>query len=237
MIAEFVTIPVEATTLVGRGIRESINRDAIVLGLTNEYFGYTVTPAEYMLQQYEGGSTELGKQEADGIVYLLGHVVADSTSDVVREQTFMPGTWRDHRFAPNLTLLRLPRNMVDDDLEPLLTASMRRMEPRIPRFVWRETILSDRAPERRRVSIRTREGTIVAEDRTSPDFLTVIDGTGMIHRDYAALWIAADGATDSAAYYFRVESGDKRTICSDSFTRATLPAAVPVPPIKQAACP
>jgi neutral ceramidase len=236
-IAEFVTIPVEATTLVGRGIRESINRDAIVLGLTNEYFGYTVTPAEYMLQQYEGGSTELGKQEADGIAYLLGHVAADSASDVVPAQTFMPGTWRDHHFGPNLTLLRLPRNMVDDDLEPLLTASMRRMEPRIPRFAWRETILGDRAPERRRVSIRKRDGTVVAEDRTSPDFLTVIDGAGKIQRHYAALWIAADGATDSTAYYFKVETGDKRTVCSDSFTRAALPAAVPVPPIKQAACP
>ena len=237
-IAEFVTIPVEATTLVGRGIREAINRNAIVLGLTNEYFGYTVTPAEYMLQQYEGGSTELGKYEADGIADLLGHVAAaDLSNDVVAAQTFHPGTWRDHHFGPNLTLLRLPRNMVDDDLEPLLTASMRRMEPRIPRFAWRETILGDRAPERRRVSIRKRDGTVVAEDRTSPDFLTVIDGAGRIHRDYAALWIAADGASDSTAYYFRVETGDKRTVCSDAFTRAALPAAVPVPPIKQAACP
>ena len=70
-VVKFASIPVEATTLVGRTIREKLGRETIVLGLANEYFGYTATCEEYRLQQYEGASTELEPNEARGIVYLL----------------------------------------------------------------------------------------------------------------------------------------------------------------------
>jgi len=71
-VAHFAFIPIEATTAVGRFIRDAVGRETIILGLTNEYFGYTVTRNEYALQQYEAGSTELGPNEADGIVRCSG---------------------------------------------------------------------------------------------------------------------------------------------------------------------
>ena len=52
-------IPVEATTAAGWAIRQQARADVIV-GLANEYIGYTASAPEYALQQYEGASTLLG---------------------------------------------------------------------------------------------------------------------------------------------------------------------------------
>lgn len=52
-VVNFASIPVVATTMVGRMIRERIGNETIILGLASEYFGYAATTAEYGLQQYE----------------------------------------------------------------------------------------------------------------------------------------------------------------------------------------
>ena len=68
-------IPVEATTAAGWAIRQEARADAIV-GLANEYIGYTASAPEYELQQYEGASTLLGPGQAAGLARLLSLAAA-----------------------------------------------------------------------------------------------------------------------------------------------------------------
>jgi len=225
-VASFASIPVEATTLVGRKIRESLPDDPIILGLSNEYFGYVVTQKEYGLQQYEGGSTELGQDEADGIVCLLQHVHAEEPKEIMEDQSFRPGKWRKQLFGPDLPLLRVPRNMIDDDLQPLYPVKLRRLESRIPRFSWDEDKTGDHQPDQRRVSVYS-DNRLVAADRTSTDLLTLFDRTSYGLRIYTAIWIPEDGLSNTSPFYFRVHTGDGHIVCSESFTLATLPATAP----------
>jgi hypothetical protein len=237
-VAEFAYVPVEATTVVGYKIRQLLGRDTIVIGLANEYFGYTATLAEYQLQQYEGGSTELGRYEADGILHLLGRVGTDRPTDVVPPQTFRPGKARKHAFGPDVLLLRVPRNMIDDDLEALLPVAQRRLESRIPRFSWQESTTGDHESARRQVSLYLRGGERVADDRASEEFLAVFQGTLQARRVYAALWIPEETPSQTAEYYFRVVTGDGQTVCSEYFTLASLQPAAPVPSLMPASrCP
>ncbi len=242
-LATFAAVPVEPTTLVGRMIRESLGHDTIVLGLSNEYFGYTVTFEEYKLQQYEGASTELGRNEATGIVYLLKNVHRDNEPSEIQKQIFKPGKWRKQTFGPDLPLLRVPRNTVDDDLQPLYPAKLRRLESRVPRFRWMEGLSGDDKPNVRRVSIYS-EKDLIADDRTSTDLLTLFDGTvksfyGSVKRlrVYTAVWIA-DDVMSSTSFYFRVQTGDGHTVCSEKFTLESLEAMAPPEPRRLASqCP
>jgi len=232
-VASFAAIPVEATTLVGRAIREKLGRETIIIGLSNEYYGYTATREEYGLQQYEGGSTELGPDEATGILYLLGHVHAGKSQEVVEKQIFKPGRWRTQEFGPDLPLLRTPRNTIDDDLQPLYPVKLRHLESQIPRFEWAEDKSGDYKPGDRRVSVFT-GSLLVSADRTSTDLLTVYDGTSDGSRVYDALWLAPDGTSSTTYFFFLVDTGDGHTVCSEPFQLASLTATAPPAPILKA---
>ena len=236
-VASFASIPVEATTLVGRSIRQALGPDTIVLGLSNEYFGYVVTRKEYNLQQYEGASTDLGPEEATGIVHLLKNVYSERTQESIPRQTFKTGDWREQTFGLDLPLLRVSRNMIDDDLQPLYPPNLRRLESRIPRFVWREDKKGDDKPGERRVSLYS-VTKLVEEDRTSTDLLTVFDGTENDLRRYVAVWIPGDRVSRTASFYFRVHAGNGQTICSEQFTLDSLEGIAPPRPIDAASrCP
>ena len=59
-----VTMPGEVTVTLGERIKAAVRdegKDVILFGLTNEYTSYLTTPAEYDLQNYEGGSTIYGQ--------------------------------------------------------------------------------------------------------------------------------------------------------------------------------
>ncbi len=65
----FVTVPGEATTLVGARARADAARSTpsesgqvVVIGLANGYRSYFTTPDEYELQHYEGGATLYGEE-------------------------------------------------------------------------------------------------------------------------------------------------------------------------------
>jgi len=245
-LVTFAAIPVEATTIVGRRIRQSLPGNPIVLGLSNEYFGYTVTKEEYALQQYEGASTELGPDEAEGIIKLLTNVHGEKKPpSEVDKQTFKPGKWREQTFGLDLPLLRVPRNTVDDDLQPLYPEKLRRLESRVPRFVWTEGVSGDNKQGDRHVSLYSDSATKpVAEDRTSTDLLTLFDGTMEPSngkktrlRVYTAVWIPAD-AKSGTYFYFRVQTGDGQTVCSEKFTLDSLEPTAPPKPIDRATqCP
>lgn len=63
-----VALPVEATTMAGRRLRETVRKALgdwagyiVLAGYSNGYAGYVTTPEEYMLQQYEAGHTLHGR--------------------------------------------------------------------------------------------------------------------------------------------------------------------------------
>jgi len=231
-VASFAAIPVEATTAVGRLICQSLGPGTILIGLSNEYFGYTASAKEYDLQQYEAGSTELGPREAEGIVTLLKSAKAETAGDSVPQQSFMPGMSRS--FGPELTLLRVPRNMVDDDLQPVVPLRLKRLESRIPRFTWTENSSGDKHPDRRHVSLYAKTAnqasySLLNEDRRSTDFITVVDGASHATRTYTVLWMPPDREGGSTSYYFSVETGDGPSVCSLPFRLDSLKAQAPVP--------
>ena len=67
-----IAIPGEPTTMVGRHLRQAVNKELasagvdtlVIAGLANNYSGYVTTRAEYAQQHYEGASTEFGPHQA-----------------------------------------------------------------------------------------------------------------------------------------------------------------------------
>jgi neutral ceramidase len=233
-------IPVEATTAAGWAIRQESRADAIV-GLANEYIGYTASAPEYQAQQYEGASTLLGPGEAEGLARLLslaatGH--ADPPSGLtVPPRTFLPGPRRQNPFGPETLLVRRQRNMVDEDLEPLLPRRFRRQEARIPRFDWDEDVAGDWHTDLRHLAIYALEDGLWIEmdsDR-GLNFLPVLARADHSVRKYTALWIPPDPS--QGTFLFRVQTAAGKLVCSRLFTLAEIPALVPVPPVPQAQCP
>src|ERR1019366_786939 len=191
-----VAIPVEATTAVGWAIRQESAADAIV-GLANEYIGYTASAPEYQAQQYEGASTLLGPGQAAGLARPAAPVPA---------RPFLPGPPRHNAFGPETLLVRRRRNMVDEDLEPLLPRQIRRQESRIPRFDWDEDPAGDWHTDARQLSIFAFEEGLWRERDTDRglNFLTVLAAADRSVRRYTALWIPPD--LSPGLFLFRVRT-------------------------------
>jgi neutral ceramidase len=233
-------IPVEATTAAGWAIRQASGAAAIV-GLADEYLGYTASAPEYQAQQYEGASTLLGPGQAAGLARLAALAAAGSSDPPSAEQvparTFPAGPPRRNPFGPETLLVRRRRNMVDEDLEPLLPRAVRRLEARIPRFEWEEDPSGDWRTDLRRVAIyANREGLWRELDTDRGfSFLTVLAAADLSRRTYTALWIPPDSAP--GAFLFRVRTATGKLLCSQPFTLAEIPSTAPVPPVAQAECP
>jgi len=236
----FAAIPVEATTAAGWAIRQAARAD-IIVGLANEYLGYTTSAPEYQAQQYEGASTLLGPGQAAGLARLLSLAAAGRadppSSDTVPARTFLPGPPRKNEFGPETLLVRRRRNMVDEDLEPLLPRQLRRQEARIPRFDWDEEPAGDWHTDVRQVAIDAfEEGAWQQKDTDRGlNFLTVLAEADHSVRRYTALWIPPNSSRGK--FLFRVRTATGKPVCSAPFTLAEIPAAAPVPPVPQAQCP
>ena len=233
-------IPVEATTAAGWTIRRE-TRAAVVLGLANEYIGYTTTAPEYQAQQYEGASTLLGPGQAAGLARLLvlaaGGRGDPPSGDTIPARSFLAGPRRKNAFGPETLLVRRRRNMVDEDLEPLLPRQLRRLEARIPRFDWDEDPAGDWHTDARQVAIYANEKGRWQEKDTDRglNFLTVLAEASHTARRYTALWIPPDSSP--AEFLFRVRTATGKEFCSLSFTLAEIRPEAPVPPVPQAECP
>ncbi len=80
-------LPFEVTTEAGRRIAKSVSdefsqakndiKHAWIAGNANGYFGYTTTPEEYALQNYEGGSTLYGQYSTPYLSAQLGKLAKD----------------------------------------------------------------------------------------------------------------------------------------------------------------
>ena len=233
-------IPVEATTAAGWAIRRE-TRAAVVLGLANEYIGYTTTAPEYQAQQYEGASTLLGPGQAAGLARLLvlaaGGRGDPPSGDTIPARSFLAGPRRKNAFGPETLLVRRRRNMVDEDLEPLLPRQLRRLEARIPRFDWDEDPAGDWHTDARQVAIYANEKGRWQEKDTDRglNFLTVLAEASHTARRYTALWIPPDSSP--AEFLFRVRTATGKEFCSLSFTLAEIRPEAPVPPVPPAECP
>ena len=249
-VLRLAALPTEVTTAAGRAMMAVVGRGAddpvVLVGLANEYVGYTTTWEEYQLQQYEGASTLLGPDEANVLACLLQSASPVTAVEHVPEQTFRAGPEREHTFGPDTLLIRRPRNMVDEDLEPLIPRRLRRLESRIPRFEWSEERKEDWQVPQRSVSIMTRRAGSAAWQEHDTDrgvnFLTVLaDGgpPGREHkrfRRYAALWVPPKDAPDTE-YAFRVRTPAGAVICSKSFRlRGAGSGTAPVPPVDPVLC-
>ncbi len=232
-------IPVEATTAAGWTIRLEAHADLIV-GLANEYIGYTASAPEYDLQQYEGASTLLGPGQAAGLARLLSLAAAGRgdppSAETVPAQRFAPGPPRKIGFVLQSLLVRRKRNMVDEDLEPLVPRELRRMEARIPRFDWKESPAGDWHADVRQIAIYVNEqGWRKLDTDRGLNFLTVLAEADESTRTYTALWFPPDAAPRQ--FLFRVRSATGSQFCSRPFTQAEIGTLAPVPPVPQAACP
>ena len=96
-----IGLPVEATTMAGRRIRETVLAQlssqgvttAIIAGLANTYSGYLTTQEEFKKQHYEGASTEFGQytlaaylQELDGLASAIKNDTAVSDDKQPRDR-------------------------------------------------------------------------------------------------------------------------------------------------------
>ena len=118
-------IPVEASTTMGRQLRErmleAVHRlglpvdTALILGLSNGHVGYVTTVEEYAAQRYEGGSTLYGPGEAAMFLRVLSSLTTQlSSGDVLppataRTISFFPGTRRALLHPEKSAGLKAPR--------------------------------------------------------------------------------------------------------------------------------
>jgi neutral ceramidase len=276
-LVTLASIPVEMTTTMGMRVRDSLKDKApsgrvVIVGLANEYFSYTTTPEEYAAQQYEGASTVAGPQEGRAIEVMLAEVSgglvkpkpapSTKTGPAAASQQQLPaeeysvGAKRKLAFSP--MLLGKPRNMVDEDLEPLLPPELAHHESQIPRVRWSESKDNDWKTGERFIRIRDAEGNEIERDG-SPNFLVVMVDSGEVpprspgcfdgQRCWNALWIPKPEpviAPDKSVY-FEVTTVGKNdptgksvpvTLCSVRFQLDALPQdALPRPlPASEANC-
>ncbi|MGC9970830.1 MAG: neutral/alkaline non-lysosomal ceramidase N-terminal domain-containing protein [Bryobacteraceae bacterium] len=237
-------LPVEMTTVMGRQLRSRLlaefGQPFVLVGLANEYLGYTVSREEYAAQNYEGSSTIFGKEEGRVIGELLVKVgrKPEPAPNPVPARKFDAGPKSPLRFGPEL--FGEPRNVPYEDLEPLMPDAQHRVDDRAPRFQWEEDAGTDWATDKRRVAILGRDGS-VADDDSGPNLLTVlVDGTSTAgKRTWTAIWLAPGESAGGAEYLFRVETPDGGPpVCSQPFRLGKPIVKVPMPPQPRAgSCP
>ena len=234
------TLPVEMTTAMARRLRESFpgeQRIAIV-GLANEYFSYAATPDEYKKQQYEGASTLSGPQEGPALIEMLQEVSDQCKNgqchqDRVNAYTYRVGPYPTIPFGPRM--LKPPRNMVDEDMDPFAPWNLAESETQVPRAEWEESAETDWQSHDRRVSVWRMDGPTpsLVDDESSWNFLTVLkDSTGGAHgtgtRVWNSLWLLPKDAPRAASYFFRVHVPTKGDVCSAVFRLSDRKERVPV---------
>ncbi len=103
----FATLPGEFTTAMGRRIRHAIAEGSgsdparvIMLGLSNGYRGYFVTPHEYDLSHYESGQTYWGPHA--GELVLARYRCLASGSDAMTCGARKPESHVEHRPGPQI---------------------------------------------------------------------------------------------------------------------------------------
>jgi hypothetical protein len=132
-------IPTEMTTLQGVQLREellnSTHRPFVLIGLANEYIGYTATEAEYAAQDYESASTMYGKRQGAVIGKLLEDVAQSpkTSPDSITPVSYNAGAKAAFHFGPEFFGERY--NLPYEDLDPAMP-DPERQDPEPHRRIW-----------------------------------------------------------------------------------------------------
>ena len=237
-------IPTEMTTVQGLQLRQALQDPKgspyVLVGLANEYIGYTTTEAEYGAQNYEGASTMYGRKQGKVIGDLLVQVAqskAQPSGSVNAAKYDAGGKW-PYRFGPELFGERY--NLPYEDLEPVMADAEHRPDDSAPRFEWKEPKETDWDTRHRAVRILRQdpEGWKLADDDRGVDILTVlVDGkSDPTNRLWTAIWAPAklDLFDRAASYVFWVEPPGGSAVCSEAFQLGGAVTRVPMPPQKVA---
>lgn len=243
-------IPTEMTTVQGLHIRQALQDTNgaryVVVGLANEYIGYTTTEAEYAAQNYEGASTMYGRNQGSVIRDLLVQVARSTgqPSVAVKEKKYDAGATWPYRFGPELFGERY--NLPYEDLQPVMPDAQHRPDDGAPRFEWSEPRQTDWQTRRRAVRILRQDpdGWKSADDDRGVNILTVlVDArSDPSQRRWTAIWAPSrlENFDRSANYVFWVEkfwAQPASAVCSDIFHLDGPVTRVPMPPRKTDACP
>jgi neutral ceramidase len=247
-------IPTEMTTVQGFELRkrleETTGQRHLLIGLANEYIGYTSSEAEFAAQNYEGASTMYGARQ--------GEVIGALLADLARRQelrpslaSFGPAVYRPgmkalFHFGPAFFGERY--NLPYADLEPVLPDAQQRVDDSAPRFEWSEPPDGDWWTRDRRVAILLQdagEWRMVDDDR-GPNILTVLV-SGLPERRWTAIWIPAKPLNRSAHYLFEVRHPARAakpggrppvvTVCSQLFQTGGVVDTIPMPAVAPGPCP
>lgn len=241
-------IPTEMTTVEGLQLRQTLQdrqgSQYVLVGLANEYIGYTTTEAEYAAQNYEGASTMYGKKQGKVMGDLLMRVAQSKAqpSGAVNAARYDAGGHWPYHFGPEFFGERY--NLPYEDLGPVMADAEHRPDDSAQRFEWKEPKETDWDTRHRAVRIlrQDAEGWKLADDDRGVDILTVlVDGkSDRSNRLWTAIWAPAKPELfDRAAnYVFWVEPPGGSAFCSEAFQLGGPVTRVPMPPRKAAVdCP
>ncbi len=238
----FVTLPVEATTTMGRRIETAVAErlepqgPVIVIGLANEYLSYVATPEEYEAQHYEGASTLYGPASGPLMQKTL---VALATQEIA-------GDPEAGRYAYDVGNVRRfgaegvgePPFVVDDGLSDLLEDAAGRPDRHAPRFCWSAprpewpprgpaALAETPIPA---VAIETRSGhadwtTAILDGRPQTDegvdVVTVLERVAPDTLSWCAFWaLGSSTATPEQEFRFRVSAPGGRPCVSEPLPKA-----------------
>ncbi len=240
----FVTLPVEATTTMGRRIEAAVAErlepqgPVIVIGLANEYLSYVATPEEYEAQHYEGASTLYGPAS--------GPLVSKTLVGLATQE--IAGDPEVGRYAYDVGAVRRfgaegvgePPFVVDDGLSDLLEDAVGRPDRRAPRFCWSAQRpewppRSADAPAETpipAVAIEARSGqadwvTAIVEGRPQTDegvdVVTVLERVAPHTLSWCAFWaLGSSTASAEQEFRFRVSVPGGADCVSDPLPRAKI---------------
>ncbi len=246
-------IPTEMTTAQGWQLRDALqkatSRPFVIVGLANEYIGYTTTVDEYKAQNYEGASTMYGPGQGAVLTNLMLRVAQSPPKSPipVPQMVFDPGVKATYPFGP--AFFGEVYNVAYQSLEPLMAGPEGRLDDSAKRFQWSESSAADWDTAHRRVDILKQDGAgwrDVSNDRGFEILTVLVNGRLNINyedpnvdrRVWTAIWVPDRQKLDrSATYVFRVEPPGRGAICSAPFKPSGAVAIVPPPPVEAAACP
>ncbi|NNF07255.1 MAG: hypothetical protein HKN21_10890 [Candidatus Eisenbacteria bacterium] len=241
------TLPGEFTTMMGHRIAKNLGTrlgisesQVMLLGLTNEYISYFVTPEEYALQHYEGASTIYGQASGPAVNHALEKLSMRTGHDTHPRKPHRYSFQTGGRDSFGLESLGYEPYFAEEGLSMFFGD-----RKEIPRFEWNDRLVAmedvvHRGETTPRVSIEVREGNQwipyridnSLEDDRGLSILTVAlcagkfcDGdtkrSSPTQSRWATFWIPP--GTFPETYRFRVRTLSGRTLHSPPFVSGAVP--------------
>jgi neutral ceramidase len=251
----FVGLPGEFTTIMGMRVRMTVAASSpdgaprpITIGLAGEYMSYFVTPEEYALQHYEGGSTMWGQYAgtllAERIGALAGRMAVEPASSepaAVLLSHVDPGMQRSFALRPGARAKRALRKLDERLREQLGIASeldeLPRLElggsaPTSSTAIWPEVRVEIRDADQRWQPL-SRDG--VAIDERGVEFVMFPLEVDKHTWRWAIWWLGE--VPEAAALRLHAYAPDGSEHCSTEFGAGKLAPALAQPCVEHVPAP